>query len=120
MAEIKNPRHSRPLDVHRWSEHPEVKGLVDKIWDEYVEETVPEKVRGPKPKLAYRKQLRVIILDLYVAWLDGFPLFAAGARFKGLRAKKLPPTSLGVQFAPVCYFRHLHNLPTSFYGLSSP
>jgi len=52
MAEIKNPWHSRPLDVHRWSEHPEVKSLVDNIWDEYVEETVPEKGPGPKPKLA--------------------------------------------------------------------
>ena len=70
MAEIENPWHSRPLDVHRWSDHPEVKSLVDKIWDEYVEETVPEKGPGRKPKLAYRKQLRVIILDLYVAWLD--------------------------------------------------
>ena len=52
MAEIENPWHSRPLDVHRWSEHPEVKSLVDKIWDGYVEETVPEKGPGPKPKLA--------------------------------------------------------------------
>ena len=42
MTEIENPWYSRPLDVHRWSEHPEVKSLVDKIWDEYVEETVPE------------------------------------------------------------------------------
>ncbi len=52
MAEIENPWHSRPLDVHRWSDYPEVKSLVDKIWDEYVEETVPEKGRGPKPKMA--------------------------------------------------------------------
>ena len=28
-----NPWHSRPIDVHRWSDHPEVKELVDKIWD---------------------------------------------------------------------------------------
>jgi hypothetical protein len=42
---------------------------VDRVWDEYL----PEEViggRGPKPKMAFRKQLRVLILDLYVAWLE--------------------------------------------------
>ncbi len=102
MAEIENPWHSRPLDVHRWSEHPEVKSLVDKIWDEYVEETVPEKGPGPKPKLAYRKQLRVIILDLYVAWLDDPDLcigvskdvnaWKTGSRYNALHiSKKIIP-----------------------------
>ncbi|GAA6179447.1 hypothetical protein NBRC116594_08850 [Shimia sp. NS0008-38b] len=46
MAEIENPWHSRPLDVHRWSDYPEVKSFVEMIWDQYVEETVPEKGRN--------------------------------------------------------------------------
>ena len=25
--------NSRPLDVHRWSDHPEVKQLIDQLWD---------------------------------------------------------------------------------------
>lgn len=29
VDEILDPWNSRPLDVHRWSEHPEVKVLVD-------------------------------------------------------------------------------------------
>ncbi len=102
MAEIENPWHSRPLDVHRWSDHPEVKSLVDKIWDEYVEETVPEKGPGRKPKLAYRKQLRVIILDLYVAWLDDpdlcigvsmdFNAWKTGSRYNALHiSNKIVP-----------------------------
>ncbi len=33
MGEIENPWHSRPIDVHRWSDHPEVAELVDRIWD---------------------------------------------------------------------------------------
>ncbi|MDO6505310.1 hypothetical protein Q4525_20430 [Shimia thalassica] len=70
MTEIQNPWHSRPIDVHRWSEHPEVKGLVDRIWDGFLGEKIAEYGRGPKPKLGFRKQLRVVILDLYVAWLD--------------------------------------------------
>ena len=24
--------NSRPLDVHRWSDHPEVKQLIDQLW----------------------------------------------------------------------------------------
>ena len=27
--------HSRPLDVHRWSEHPEVNSFVDDIFNTY-------------------------------------------------------------------------------------
>jgi hypothetical protein len=33
---IDNPRHSRPIDVHRWSDHPEVKALVEDIWESYL------------------------------------------------------------------------------------
>lgn len=42
MPEIKNPRHSRPIDVHRWSDHPEVKELVDRIWDGFLGEVISE------------------------------------------------------------------------------
>lgn len=66
MADIENPWHSRPLDVHRWSEHPEVAGLTDAVWEEYV--AIVQK-SGPKPKTAFRHQLRVLLLDLYIAWL---------------------------------------------------
>ncbi len=69
--EIINPRHSRPIDVHRWSDHPEVKALVEEIWEHYLPPQVKGKAKtGPKPKADRKKQLRVLILDLYVAWLD--------------------------------------------------
>lgn len=67
MGEIEDPRHSRPIDVHRWSDHPEVAGLVDRIWDEHMSEGAGT---GPKPKTSFRHQLRVLVLDLYVAWLE--------------------------------------------------
>ena len=69
MAKIDDPWHSRPIDVHRWSDHPEVVQFVDRVWDQYLSEEVV-KGPGPKPKMAFRKQLRVLILDLYVAWLE--------------------------------------------------
>ncbi|MDU8928222.1 hypothetical protein RXV86_12565 [Alisedimentitalea sp. MJ-SS2] len=57
MARIDNPRHSRPIDVHRWSEHPEVKALVDTIWEKYLPEDITKAGPGPKPRTAFRKQL---------------------------------------------------------------
>jgi hypothetical protein len=67
MTAIENPRHSRPIDVHRWSDHPEVKALVGDIWDVWLPEEVTGKPgvkrTGPKPKTALKKQLRVVILD---------------------------------------------------------
>jgi len=32
MDEIEDPWHSRPIDVHRWSDHPEVVQFVDRVW----------------------------------------------------------------------------------------
>lgn len=66
MDEIEDPWHSRPIDVHRWSEHPEAVQFVDRVWDEYLPKEVA-KGPGPKPKMAFRKQLRVLILDLNLA-----------------------------------------------------
>ena len=43
-----NPHHSRPLDVHRWSDHPEVNGVVREVWEEVFGEDGPKKP-GPKP-----------------------------------------------------------------------
>ena len=31
--------NSRPLDVHRWSDHPEVKQLIDQLWGVFVAHT---------------------------------------------------------------------------------
>lgn len=71
MAEISNPRYSRPIDVHRWSDHPEVKALVEEIWQDYLPWQITgkqgEKRPGPRPKTSFKNQLRVLILDLYVA-----------------------------------------------------
>ena len=58
MEEIKDPWHSRPLDVHRWSDHPEVVEFVDKTWDEYLPKEMVGKP-GPKPK---QLMLHLIVL----------------------------------------------------------
>lgn len=53
--------HSRPLDVHKWSEYPEVNEVVERVF-------------GLLPSLSLnknktKKHLKVLLLDLYVAWL---------------------------------------------------
>jgi len=64
---ITDPRHSRPIDVHRWSDHPEVNDIVDALWREHFAD-FQLKTSGPKPKARIRDQLKVLVLDLYVAW----------------------------------------------------
>lgn len=67
MGTLKDPWHSRPIDVHRWSDHPEIVGVVEQVWAEHF----PDQGKsGPKPKTTFRHQLRVLLLDLYVAWLE--------------------------------------------------
>ena len=66
-----NRHHSRPLDVHRWSDHPEATKLRDTIWNQYFKEKFTKNSpRGKKPNSDAIKQFKTLILDLYVAWLD--------------------------------------------------
>ena len=57
-------QHSRILDVHRWSEHQEANLFVDEVYDTFLNRQEPENV-GIK-----KKHPKVILLDLYVAWLN--------------------------------------------------
>ena len=66
---MNNYNHSRPLDVHVWSEHPEINVLVNEVWSRFWEEEAAVKPkRGPKPKAPKKKHLKVLLLDLYVCW----------------------------------------------------
>ncbi len=107
MTTITDPRYSRPLDVHRWSEHPEVKALVEHLWTggylpEEITGTPGKKRTGPKPKSSFKTMLRVLILDLYAAWNDDPDLsigvsmssnaWQAGSRYNALHlSKKMIP-----------------------------
>jgi len=66
---MNNYNHSRPFDVHIWSEHPEINVLVNEVWSRFWEEEAEAKPkRGPKPKAPKKKHLKVLLLDLYVCW----------------------------------------------------
>ena len=51
--------HSRPLDVHTWSDHPEVNAFVNTIYRDHF---------GVRQSAIKKKHLKVVLLDLYVAW----------------------------------------------------
>ena len=50
---------SRPFDVHKWSDHPEVNKFVNSIYDNNFKLQKSE---------VLKKHLKVVLLDLYVAW----------------------------------------------------
>ena len=80
--------HSRPLDVHRWSEHPEVNAFVDDIFNTYF-----------KLKTNIRKKyLKVVLLDLYIAWRDD-PTLTIGVAMspKAYKAGKSRNNSLHIK-----------------------
>lgn len=60
--------HSRLLDVHRWSEHPEINSFYTGIWDRYFYHKFEPSGKGNRPKKHPKYQLKVLLLDLYVAW----------------------------------------------------
>jgi hypothetical protein len=68
---IKDPWHSRPIDIHRASDHPGIDRIVDIVWTAHFQEYHDVSGRpGPRPKQSYRGQLKLVLLDLYVAWLE--------------------------------------------------
>ncbi len=69
-------QHSRILDVHRWSDHPEVNTFVDLIYKNHIH-YVGENSRIKK------KHLKVVLLDLFVAWTDDSELHIAVHMEKG-------------------------------------
>ena len=52
--------NARPLDVHKWSDHSEVNEFVNEIYKKLISIKGHEKTG--------KKLVKVLLLDLYVAW----------------------------------------------------
>ena len=59
----KDYNHSRLLDVHIWSDYPEVNEFISVIYNAYFSN------QNGKRSIA-KKHIKLVLLDLYVAWLD--------------------------------------------------
>ena len=67
----RNLDHSRPLDVHRWSDYSEVDEWVTKFWSEHLAQYFEgSSSAGRKPRQTPRNMFKVLFLDLYVLWLE--------------------------------------------------
>lgn len=112
--------NSEPFDVHTWSDHPEIKTLCNRLYDE-AGLSVLEPKGNRKPKRTVRESLRVLILDLYVKWLKnpsisiGFSKtkssFKVGSRYNGLYIpeKVIEVESLLVDAGYVEELGHFHS-----------
>ena len=85
--------NSEPLDVHTWSDHPEIKALCDSLYEAAGMSSLEPK-GNRKAKRTVKESLRVLILDLYVKWLKdpsisigfskGREAYTVGSRYNGL------------------------------------
>jgi hypothetical protein len=64
--------NSRPLDVHRWSEHLEVESFVAPLWNRFNGEQadVSAVKKGRPTKRIKRDNMKVLLLDFYVCWCE--------------------------------------------------
>lgn len=60
--------YSRPLDVHRWTDHPELTKCLDRLQLEIEATESRERKRPEAVNKKFRAALRCLVLDLYVAW----------------------------------------------------
>ena len=59
----RNYQYSRPLDIHRWSEHPEASNFVNFVYDTFLNKWSEEN------SWIKKKHLKVVLLGLDVGWL---------------------------------------------------
>ena len=103
-----NRYHSRPLDVHRWSDHPEAREIVNTIWSKYYSDSYPETGQGNKASSSRRKQFKVLLLDLYVAWLEDPQLSIGVGMSKSAYETKSRYNALYISYLMVEMIKHAH------------
>lgn len=103
--------HSRPLDVHIWSEHPEINVLVTELWSHFWE-TEPQDMqkRGPKPKAPKKKHLKVLLLDLYVCWQDDPSMYLSVHMSKSGWKANSRYNALNLSSQMICIIKRLSDL----------
>src|SRR5215469_4797149 len=59
---------SRPLDVHRWSDYPELNRCLSELANEIEAHEGRKRSRTAQEAKRFKNALRTLVLDLYVAW----------------------------------------------------
>lgn len=97
--------NSRSLDVHKWSEHPEVNNAVDTLYEEFLE--LPE-FKGKQG--LQKKHIKVIVLDLYVRFLEDEEGYISFYRMKTMYKEKSRYNQLHITFISVAVIDNLEKL----------
>lgn len=97
--------NSRILDVHKWSDYSEVNKAIDAIFKEF--QALPE-FKG-KQNLQ-KKHIKVIVLDLYVRYLEDIEGYISYYRMKGKYKGKSRYNKLHISFTSVTVIDNLEKL----------
>ena len=91
--------HSKPLDIHMWSNHPEINIIVDKVWhalgaSRQSNLTPKGNRKGTHPK----RLIKVLLVHLYETFLDDPTLWTGVARSANAYAPTSRYNSLNISF----------------------
>jgi hypothetical protein len=97
--------NSRDLDVHKWSDYPEVNKAVDQLYQEFQE------LPGFNGKEnIQKKHIKVIVLDLYVRYREDNQGYISFYRMKGMFEEKSRYNKLHISFKSVAVIDNLEKL----------
>ena len=89
--------YSRPLDVHRISDYPEVQRMITYLFDEMKSSGLI----GKSPRKKILKHLKVVVLDLYVAYLSDPLIYLGYPRGKDYYSKDSRLGQLFLRYRPM-------------------
>jgi len=89
--------YSRPLDVHRISEYSEVQRMITYLFDEMKSSGLI----GKSPRKKILKHLKVVVLDLYVAYLSDPLIYLGYPRGKDYYSKDSRLGQLFLRYRPM-------------------
>jgi len=91
--------HSRPLDIHAWSDHPEVNIIVDKVWHSLGQYRQAKLIpKGNRKGTPPKRLLKVLLVNLYATFLDDPALWMGVARSANAYAPTSRYNALNVSF----------------------
>ncbi len=102
---------SRPFDVHKWSNHPEVNNFLNSIYDNHFKLQKSE---------ILKKHLKVVLLDLYIAWQQHPNMKIGVHMYRNNYKAKSRYNELHISHKTINVVKELHdlnfiNLVTGFY-----
>ena len=89
--------YSRPLDVHRISEYPEVQRMINSLF----EEMKSAGLIGKSPRKKILKHLKVVVLDLYIAYLGDPTTYLGYSRDRNKYSKESRLGRLFLSYRPM-------------------